>query len=293
MNNRQLEYFVEVYKYKSFKKAAEYFMVSPQGINKMIKAMEQELGKKLFVHKKNTIEPTAAADELYPHATTIIEEFRSIENTAKNDRKKITIYTIDSVFDYYLGDFLKEYMKTHENVSLKIMQCSNQDAIGHLKRKECDFAVLQEPFVNDEIDNSFLFTAPFVLLVNGDSYDKAKDIEIEKYFEKNPIGGRGFEYVLYERKMKNLQARDIYPVTLFETNDERLLVRMVEEGLLTAAVNEVVGKRYESDKVKVVPMLDEASDDKISISYSKQLTQESKLFLNSLLEWVKVNMATK
>lgn len=293
MNNRQLEYFIEVYKYKSFKKAAEYFMVSPQGINKMIKALEQELGEKLFIHKKNSIEATPAADELYPHATTIIEEFRSIENGTKKERKKITIYTIDSVSDYYLGDFLVEYLKKHQNITLKIMQCSNQEAIDHLKRHECDFAILQEPFSNDEIKNDYLFTAPFVLIMNRAHVSDSEQGAIDKVFEKNPIGGRGFEYVLFERKMKNLHARDIYPITLLESNDEKLLIRMVEADLLVAAVNEAVGKRYESDKIKVVPMHDEASDDKISISYNKQLTKESKEFLVKLLDWVRINMTTK
>ncbi len=54
MNIRQLQYFVAVYNQKSFKHTAEYFSVSPQGINKMIKSLEEELEEKLFQRKGNT-----------------------------------------------------------------------------------------------------------------------------------------------------------------------------------------------------------------------------------------------
>jgi len=49
MSPRQLEYFLEVYNYKSIKKAADKLIVSPQAISKTIKEIEIELNVKLFI----------------------------------------------------------------------------------------------------------------------------------------------------------------------------------------------------------------------------------------------------
>lgn len=58
-----MEYFLEVYDKKSYKKASEYFMISQQVINKVVKSLEEELNKKLFIRKDNTLEVTKDAKD--------------------------------------------------------------------------------------------------------------------------------------------------------------------------------------------------------------------------------------
>lgn len=58
MNQRQLQYFLEVYNRKSVSQAAKALFISPQGISKTIASLEAELGVELFIHKSNHIIPT-------------------------------------------------------------------------------------------------------------------------------------------------------------------------------------------------------------------------------------------
>ena len=46
---------MHAYEKRSYKKVAEYFMVTPQGVSKMIRSIEEELGEKLFVKEKNRL----------------------------------------------------------------------------------------------------------------------------------------------------------------------------------------------------------------------------------------------
>ena len=62
MSPRQLEYFLEIYNQKSIKKAAEKLIISPQAVSKTIKEIEEELGVKLFLRGKKSLEPTAEAE---------------------------------------------------------------------------------------------------------------------------------------------------------------------------------------------------------------------------------------
>lgn len=61
MNQRQLSYFLEVYKQRSISTAAQSLFISPQGLSKTILALENELGVKLFTRSKNQMLPTKEA----------------------------------------------------------------------------------------------------------------------------------------------------------------------------------------------------------------------------------------
>lgn len=292
MNIRQLQYFVAVYNQKSFKHAAEYFSVSPQGINKMIKSLEDELEEKLFQRKGNTIVPTTAADELFPHALHLLEEFNFIESHYKQRRGKVTICSIDAIMDFYLLDFLTDFFVRHPDLDLKIIETTNDGAIEQLRRKECDFAILQENFRTAEIQNDFLFTSPFVILINTKNPISQQDIFTDKDFDKLRLAGRGCEYVIYDRTMKRLLSKNIHPINILESNNERLLVNLVKKNLAVATVNEAVAHHYKTKEMKILPIKDSSVNDQISISYYPNLSSDALLFYKELKNWVQTHLST-
>lgn len=48
MNQKQLQYFIEVYHSRNIQAAADKLYVSRQGVSKMIRSIEEELGQPLF-----------------------------------------------------------------------------------------------------------------------------------------------------------------------------------------------------------------------------------------------------
>lgn len=73
MDNRQLSYFRAVYEKRSFTKAAESIFISPQGINKAVHQLENELGVPLFEQTAIGLTPTAYGEYLYTHAGPYVE----------------------------------------------------------------------------------------------------------------------------------------------------------------------------------------------------------------------------
>lgn len=80
MNQKQITYFLSVYETRSMKKTAEHFFVSPQGISRVIKDMENELGTELFLRSRQQegLLPTHAAEMLLPHFQNILHEYELI-----------------------------------------------------------------------------------------------------------------------------------------------------------------------------------------------------------------------
>lgn len=286
MNRRQLSYFIEVYNQKSYKKTAEYFIVSPQGVNKAIKILEEELNCKLFIQTVNGLMPTREADDLYPHAVAIKKEFDKIEQKRTDTRNKVVIYCIDSVMDVYFSDFLLEFYAKYPDITLKICETTNALAINQLYKNECDFAILQEEFKNDWIQNEVLFEAPFLLGVHKDN-PLAKYNVIEDYdFSNLRLAGRGFDYVVYERTMNYLEKRNIKTVTTLETNNNRLLIDFVANNFGASFFSERFASQIKNENIKFIKIKNNIVNDRISISYSKKLTSKAKIFLKELKYWV-------
>ena len=287
MNKTQLEYFIEVYRRKSYKKASEYLMITQQGVNKTIKSLEDELETKLFVREGNIITPTKAADDLYVHAKVIIDEYRMIENTTNRRQKKVTIYAIDSVTDYYLADFLVYFQKKYSGITLKIIETTNESAQDHVLKGLSDFAILQEEVVNLSIINNFLFEVPFVFVINKEHpLAKKKEFAVED-IDNSLFAGRGFEYVLYERSIQKWRKDKIVPITVLETNNPKLIMNLVNENQVVGSVNEAVANRYRSDNMVIRKIDDKSINDRIYLTHTKALTQEAKLFKKELIKWLK------
>ena len=64
MNKKQLEYFMETYHYRNIQAAADNLYISHQGLSRVIRSLEDELGQALFVRSNRGLEPTDFATTL-------------------------------------------------------------------------------------------------------------------------------------------------------------------------------------------------------------------------------------
>lgn len=287
MNHRHLIYFIEVYKSKSIKKSAEYLMISPQGISKTIKYLETEMGTVLFKRNGSTLEATRAADELLPHAYRIIDEYRLIENK-EYGRRKLVIYSIDSLIDYFTKDFLIDFYKTFPGISLKIIEVPHQSAIDHVKAGDGQLALLQQYCDHPDFDNTYLFSCRFCMVVNRNNPLSQKEYLEMEDLDGQVIAGRGFEYILFDNMIKRLNKLNYHPIVIMESNNEQLLLNLAENDLALACVSERVAQKNVSENTSICILSDEQTYDQIYISHKKSqsLSPEAALFKEFLIDWV-------
>lgn len=288
MNQRQLSYFIEVYKFKSIKKAAEHLMISTQGLSKMIINLERELERDLFDRNGSVLIPTEAADTLLPHAYTILDEYRIIED--KNTyRKRIVIYSIEGIFEYLTSEFLAGFYKKYPHIALEIIVVTNQLAINHMKMDEGDIAFLQYPFELPEFKSIFLFSYTFAMVINKNNPLSQKKRILAKNWDGQMIAGRGQNYALFKNYVNNLNEQGYYPIVRLSSNNEKLLMSLAENNLAVAAMSKHVANSLAGNNVVIIDLDDEKTVDKIYLVYkeSKKMTDESKAFIDYLILWIK------
>ena len=62
MNQKQMQYFVTVYQTQNIQAAAEQLFVTRQGVSKVLRLLEEELGQVLFRRSSKGVSPTDYAD---------------------------------------------------------------------------------------------------------------------------------------------------------------------------------------------------------------------------------------
>lgn len=91
MNVVQLQYFIKVFDCQNYSDAATILSVSPQAVSKGIRALESELGLKLFEKRGNILHLTNYGEEILPIALDALASIEGIQAYAQITREKIKI----------------------------------------------------------------------------------------------------------------------------------------------------------------------------------------------------------
>lgn len=91
MNVVQLQYFIKVFACQNYSDAATILSVSPQAVSKGIRALESELGLKLFEKRGSILHLTNYGEEILPIALDALASIEGIQAYAQITREKIKI----------------------------------------------------------------------------------------------------------------------------------------------------------------------------------------------------------
>lgn len=91
MNFVQLQYFIKVFDCQNYSDAATILSVSPQAVSKGIRALESELGLKLFEKRGSILHLTNYGEEILPIALDALASIEGIQAYAQITREKIKI----------------------------------------------------------------------------------------------------------------------------------------------------------------------------------------------------------
>lgn len=164
MNQKQLEYFLAAYETGNIQQAADKLFVSRQGVSKLIRELEKELGSELFQRSAKGIEATDFAKALLPHVRKLLDEYACISgmNSLAGQKKSlVTIYALDHILEYFSADFLRDFRKAHPDVILSFVESTDDTCLDALLMQNADFAITTGPVDNTRFIATPLFYARY------------------------------------------------------------------------------------------------------------------------------------
>ena len=153
---KQLRAFCYAAQSASISRAAEQMFLSQPSISLLIKALESDLGGKLFNRNGPRIQLTEQGNILLELALPLVEGLESLPE-AYHERcnnlvsGKLNIAAGESTILYILPDFIKRFRQDYPGIKVKLSNVTERDAIAMLRSGTVDFAMGSLLEVPDDI----------------------------------------------------------------------------------------------------------------------------------------------
>ncbi len=145
MEIKQLNTFRVVAEILNFTKAAEQLHLAQSSVSAQIRALERDLGVRLFDRIGKQVFLTDAGNRLFGYAQKIesmTEEIRSEVSGEDNLRGKLTIRMPESLARKYMPEVIMHYHLKYPDVTLNFINCSDRELPRELSSGRIDIALL-------------------------------------------------------------------------------------------------------------------------------------------------------
>jgi DNA-binding transcriptional LysR family regulator len=180
----QLLYFRKVAEMKSVSRAAGELLITQPAVSKQIKALEEELGERLFDRLGKKIFLTKPGEILYGHAEKIlglVEEAKAaVKGLSEECSGELVIGTSDHISLHRLPGVLKSYIASFPKVDLKLMCHRSETILDMVGGNLVDLGVVTLPKPAGSLVSKVTWKDPMSLVFpKGHPLDALKSIRLK------------------------------------------------------------------------------------------------------------------
>jgi DNA-binding transcriptional LysR family regulator len=150
MELRHLRYFVAVAEELSFTRAAERLHISQPPLSTQIKALEDELGARLFERDQRRVFLTQAGQHFLLRAHEILAQAEAAKaearRAARGEIARLTLgYTASAMFTAVLPPSIRAFRQQFSTVALTLQETTSIAQLDAIAAREMDVGVLRRP----------------------------------------------------------------------------------------------------------------------------------------------------
>ncbi|WP_423216139.1 LysR family transcriptional regulator [Streptococcus equinus] len=271
MNLRDLEYFYQLGKLKSYTGAAQYFKVSQPTISYAIKRLEKELGCDLIIKDPShrTAELTLQGDIFQSHVEDVLLQIKTAVNEVHQSLKPMmTVGFPPIIGNYVLTELLQKNEELTPFSKVKAIRGGSNSLMMKLLDGQIDFSLLGSlaPIKNDLLVIKQLFKKEFyVVLSKNHPLADRKELAFQDILSENFILLDEHNMHLTAFNQLNHRYHDQANI-LFKIDDVSVIKQMVAENMGISLLSDIA-LSSDSDQLVKIPL---AKEDRISfyVSYA-------------------------
>lgn len=173
MDIRLLHYFLVVAEEQNITRAAEKLLMAQPPLSRQIKQLEEELGTPLFIRGKKKLELTEEGiflKERAEHILDLVERTKlEIDDMKQGMSGTVYIGVTETVAATLLPHYIAEFKSLYPDVHYDIWSGNSDAVIDRLDKGLLDFAIVREPYDQEQFDGTRIRKEPWCVLVHGDS----------------------------------------------------------------------------------------------------------------------------
>jgi len=220
MDFDQLETFLEVARHASFSRAAEMRFRTQPAISAQIRALEEEVGARLFDRSGGRVSLTAAGKEFQKYVEETLEARKQmVTHLAEMEhvpRGEIVVGANEGTCLYVLPEVFAEFKKQYGGVAVSIKSAESTKTLESIIDNSVDFGVVSLPVSDNRLtvvpihrDELVVIAAPRHPLARLKSVPMA---EVAKYPLLLPKSGHtrdALEEIFFERRLKSTISMEL------------------------------------------------------------------------------------
>ena len=192
MDRLQIRYFLAVCREKNISKAAKKLYLSPQGLNKAIHALEEELGLKLFERGRFGAELTESGQRLYEKARQFAAQYEAFEaevSLIQEEANSLMTFGLTSGSTMMLPDgFFGEYFFQRPAISFRMYSFQAEICAQEIAARRLNVGFCPVPFDESQLESQCCVRSKLFLAV-GRNHRLAgrKSVKLEELKGENLI----------------------------------------------------------------------------------------------------------
>ena len=170
MELRTLRYFVVVAQELNITRAAERLNMSQPPLSNQMKALEEELGVKLFIRGKRQLQLTDAGRLLLLRATQILDmtdkaqhEVMSLEGGMSGT---INLGIVEGRAPFLIARWISGFKEEFPKVKYSMWNGSSDDVLDRLRQGLVDLAVIAAPYDTEHLEGITVGRGPWVAIMS-------------------------------------------------------------------------------------------------------------------------------
>ena len=275
MKLHSFHYFVAVAEELHFGKAAARLQITQPALSRQIHRLETELGIKLLLRTKRTVELTEAGivflGEIRKALQQVDVAVRVAQRVARGEVGSLRIGFTPSSMHTVLPEILRHFRDRYPDVKLTMTEICTLDQVNGLRAETIDLGFLHPP-----IDDSFLKLYPLhgerLLVVLPHTHVLAKQQEIplkSLATESFILHPRHEGPILYDQILRLCSQAGFEPRVVYEDNQHQTRVGLVVAGMGITFVPESL-KKAGLTGVSYCTLTDESLELQLAVAWRSQ-----------------------
>ena len=292
MNVKDFNVFITVAETKHLTKASKLLYMTPQGISKVIKNLENECDCELFLRTGNGMELSEAGRHFLEYAKKAMKEYCDMRNELLRIKQKehgvVDLLSAFGIVRLVTPECILDFKKKYPEIEFHSRECPDKQVERWFLAGEGNVAFSLAPCDEEKYDVSELSAFPVKLLVNENHPLSRKETVTIQDLRGEPLYIESREFKIHDLIVNKCREAGFEPNIMFETSGFSLCHKMVRENKGISVTVDFVSDDMGHDNMVLIPFADGDYEWKICMLTRKNETVGNgvDIFQKHVKEWM-------
>ena len=256
MNTKNFKCFQTVYEERNLQKAAGKLFLSPQGLSKIIKGLEDEVGTPLFIRSKEGLIPTESGKVFYEKSKILNRDLNDLFSTigALNSREnRFQIGFASGTLRALDLSVIRRVMAEHPEIVASWHERSNETVLKQVIHNEVGYGfVIGQPHQQELKSTKIKSIDVVVYVYPGHPLWECDEIELSA-IKDEPLISMNENYHIYHDVITACQLKGFHPNIIAKVSEGESIQQLVKNHIGIG-----ISPRFypNSDEIRAIPIQD-------------------------------------